>query len=172
MIKIDKKTIALWSAVGIFILLSLIEAALCFPLLSAIARMKEGKTAYSQEIVFARDLLSAKRGMGVVAQLTPGKEVSRMVDSLKKAGQKNNVEFLVFRPLHGVKEQDAPFNRAFFDAEVSGSFRDVGQFLSAARNMPEGIFNVEAMRVWSDAAGSDRVKAKITFALFVAKNNG
>ncbi len=170
-IKFDKKTIFI--AVGIGAVLIFISGLffLCQPMIMEINAARVQEKVYAEEVVLAKELLARKNIEGVVAQLIPQDKVSFVMDAIKEKAGKYNVQLMLVRPpFVGAATEDIS-GRVFFDMQATSSLKDLGAFMTAVRNMPEGLVGIETFRVLPDEASADVVNTKITFILLVAKDD-
>lgn len=170
-IKFDKKLIFPAIIVGIGLFLSLLTYFLCQPLLKAIADTTRQEDYYTREISSANDLLGTKNVRGLYRQLVPQDKVSFAMDAIKRQAAKNGVTLTLLRPAFAAAQDSALFSRVLFEMQASASLKGLGDFLAAVRNMPEGLVDIDSFNLVPDKETPRLGLAKITFVLFVARNN-
>ncbi len=170
-IKVDKKTILIAGGIGAILIFVSGLVLLCQPMLTEINVSRAREKAYVEETLVAKELLAKKNIEGVVAQLIPQDKVSLMMDMIKEKAKKYNVQLTLARPPFVGPTTESISGRVLFDMQAASSLKDLGAFMTAIRNMPEGLVGIEAFRVLPDEASADVVNTKITFILLVAKDD-
>ena len=170
-IKLNKKVLipigiavaAIFMIVGTFFL--------CQPFLKAIEEFDNQQAAYNQELILGWDLVRTHDVSWVIGRLIAQGKVSSVIDAMNKSAARNNVLLTLLRPPFTARDEGRIFSRVLFDVQAAGSLKNLGQFLRDVRKMPQGLIDIESFHLLPDNADSGRVTAKITFVLFVAKNN-
>ncbi len=171
-IKFDKKIIFLVVLVAVVVLLSVGTFLLCQPLIKSIEESAKKEAIYIQETRVARDLLASKNVKGVFPLLVAKEKVAVAMNAIKKLAAKNDVALKLARLPFTAKDNGGIFNRVLFDMSVVSPLKNLGQFLTEVRRMPEGLIDIETFHLFPHETTMGSVTAKITFVLFVAKNNG
>jgi hypothetical protein len=171
-IRFDRQKIIFVAMVVVLGLLGFGLFLLCQPLLKAIDQDRAQEKTYVQETVFVKDLLATRRTSGIVAQLIAQDKISLLMDTISKLAEKNAVGFKWLQPPQVGPDKGELFKRVLVDAQVSAALKDLGVFLTSVRDMPEGLIDLENVRVWPDEVNVNVTMAKITFVLLVAKDNG
>ena len=159
--------------IAVGVLVFILVCVVCFVLLKGIAEVQDQKAQYVQGTVVARSMLDAKRVAVKRVPLTSAQEVASVLEALKALAAKHKLEVISIRAdKPKVKENSVLYARIPLVLEVAAPFKDLGIFLSAVRDMPEGVLDVEEMVLRSENGKAQRVLARITLTLFAAKTNG
>lgn len=171
-IKIDRKKLLIFGGVAFVLILVLGLLFLCRPMISEIRTLSDQEKVYTQETSLAKDLLATKNTDKIKAQLTAMGKASFVVDTIKEMARKYNVTLRLVRPPFVGSDMKGISGRILFDMQASSSLKALGLFMTAVRDMPQGLVAIEAFRVLPDEANADVVNTNITFILLVAKGNG
>jgi hypothetical protein len=168
-LKIDKKIILVVTGVAGVVFLGIVGYLLVMPLVQELASVREQKNLYSDESRIARELLLTRKVQGVMGQLVSKDKVPEVMKALSRTAMKFDIQLVALRPSGLLNEEGDIYRTVRLDAEAFTSLKNLGLFLSAVRDMPDGIIDVEDLRVWPDDKDPARITAKFTFILFVAK---
>ena len=171
-IKFDRKILFPVVMAGTGILLSVGTFLLCQPFLKVIENDSKQTAAYVQETILVRDLLTSKNVKGIVNQLIAKEKIALVMDAVKRQAGQNNVPLTLLRPPFAARDEGDIFSRVLFDMQATASLKNLGEFLAAVRNMPEGLIDIESLRLLPKEGSSDLITATITFELLVARNYG
>ncbi|MBF0331024.1 MAG: type 4a pilus biogenesis protein PilO [Candidatus Omnitrophica bacterium] len=168
----DRKVITLAAALAGSFLLLIIAVMMCHPVLTTIGLSEQQEKTYAQENSFARNLIKAKNTSGIIGQLVPKQNIPLVVEAVNKLAQKNDISLVLVQPPLVDQQTKEFFHRVRWEVQTGASLKDLGVFMTEVRNMPEGLVDIEALRVWPADDKEGGINAKITFLLFVAKDNG
>jgi Tfp pilus assembly protein PilO len=170
--KFSKDMVFPASVLAGFLILVIAALSICLPIVGAISKAKEEKQAYDQELTFAHEILASKYTAKTSAQLVSTKQVVMVMDELTKLGKKHDLEIVSLKNAGVSNKKDGFYKGILFELESSSSFKDLGLFLSSVKEMPDWIMDLDSLKVTPDPADPSQVNAKITFTLFVSKDNG
>ncbi len=170
--KIDEKIVFYISSFAVILFLGFLAFFLCSPVIEANKEFYEQQNGYAQKNLFLRSLLSARSAGDARQRLFTKESLPLAKDVLARLAKENRVGIVTLRPYGVEKEKKEIYRRMPMGVETVSSFKDLGLFLTAVRNMPEGIIAVESLRVRPQGTSLEQVTAKMTFVLWVAKDNG
>ena len=171
-IRFGRRKIIFLVVLAVLMLLGVGLFFVCQPLLKAMDQDRDQEKAYVQETSFVRGLLATRKTTGLFTQLVPKDKVSAVMESINKLAEKDAVKLALVRPPFVDQDNGENFQRVLFDMQAAATLKDMGVFLTGVRNMPEGLLDIEGSQVLPDEGRADMVKAKITFVLLVARDNG
>lgn len=166
-----KKYLPIMVLAGI-LLLSVVVVSLCMPLAKSIAKAKQQQKTLTQQITIAQYFLDTQGGpQGGNIHLTPPDKAEKAVDSLTSIAEKNEIELTFKEPSSQEQTQDGnqgAYTKKFFDVQATGSFKNLVLFLTAIRDMPDGILDLNKLDISSNGDYSSTITANISFVLLMA----
>ncbi|MBF0571098.1 MAG: type 4a pilus biogenesis protein PilO [Candidatus Omnitrophica bacterium] len=155
-----------WIALAFFVTVLILDAFLFLSLVHRIkqAEIQKGKDAAS--LVFFKDLISKKDKFTSV-QIIPGDKVDDLLDEIQKIAEKNNLTIKISDSLTADKnnENSSVYLRKDFSVEASGSFRDLGNFLTTLRHMSGAVLDIGGIRLSGDQSDASQVHSQISFVV-------
>lgn len=146
--------------------------AVSIPFTGSIKRVQEEKNAYALEAQLLKSLLATKHNTGIVSQLVTKDKLTAITAAINNIADKNGIILTSLGPSTVGKDKTQVYRQVILNFEAIGPYSSLGQFLSLVRNMPEGIIDVKSLNVVEQKGIPDKVTARITFILFMAKDNG
>jgi len=121
---------------------------------------------------FFKDLIAHKDKFSRVTIISQGK-IDDALDKIQGLASKNNIEAEIGASVETDKQNNeaSAYVRKIFTVQAGGSFKDLGLFLTAVRDMPDAVLDIETMHIISDKKNAAEVQAQIIFAILTAKDD-
>ena len=118
-----------------------------------------------------RDILSRREKEEDIFPLIQKNKSALIMREITRLAAKYRVQLFSLKPLNVIEEKNAFYKKAFFEAQASSSFKDLGLFLAALKEA-KSIMSIDSLTISADDKEADIVNAKVTFAVWVEKNYG
>jgi Tfp pilus assembly protein PilO len=108
-------------------------------------------------------------GMRIISQ----DKIDDVLDKIQEIASANNMEVTIGASLEADTQDkgDHPYARKIFSLQASGHFKDMGVFLTALRDLPDAILDIESIHILSDKKDMADLQAQIIFVIFTTKDN-
>lgn len=168
-IKVNKDaliSVALFIAAGALAFGTFIQ---CRPMVKAIDEARFREAAYRKEIALVRDILKSKDMTDTLARLVAHKKVAAVMDAIKDVALKAEMPITIERPPVTAKDEGGVYRRVLYYMKSTAPLKKIGEFLVEVRKMPDGVIDLDSLRLLPDDETPGLVNVKMTFVVFAEK---
>jgi len=121
---------------------------------------------------FFKDLIIRKTKFPRAKIVSQGR-IDDVLDKIQAIAGKEDIEAQIGASVETDKQNNeaATYVRKIFTVQASGSFKDLGTFLTAVRDMPDAILDIDSMHIVSDKKNAAQLQAQIIFSILTAKDD-
>ncbi|HPN88677.1 MAG TPA: hypothetical protein PLH56_05005 [Candidatus Omnitrophota bacterium] len=170
--KLNPKKYFLIFSLIFFVFLCFVVGFLYFSFNAEIAHIHKDKDVLTQEVVFLRDILSRRKKEDDMMPLLEKKTDSFLMREITRLAVEHNVQFASLEAAGVVETKEDFYKKAFFLAQGTSSFKDLGLFLKALKETKSGLMDVQELVITPEDADSTTLKSKIKIAVLVEKKYG
>jgi Tfp pilus assembly protein PilO len=151
--------------------MGIVDIIIVLPMARNITEVNREQIKQAEEVGLASKILLKEEQVNR-SQLLSLDKVDDLFDRLTELGKKSRLEIKVDSNLgiDKIKTKDKKYIRRIIRLEASGSFKDLGLFLSAVHQEPETILEVNMMNLSRNAKNPAVVQANINYVLYALKD--
>lgn len=158
-----------FGAVGVMLILDLL---LFPPLIHSLEQARLQRVKDVAVVHFFKNLIAEKdkfTGMPII----PQDKIDDVLDKVQVMAGENNMAVTIDALVEGDKQDkgDNPYARKVFSLQAWGSIQNLGIFLTALRDLPDAILDIQSMHILSDKRDAANLQAQITCVVLTAKDN-
>ena len=154
--------------ISIILVLALI---LFFPFIKDIHQAEEQKKITTLNAQFINDLIS-KKDKFITAQILSQDKIDSLIEKIYSLAEKNKIEASINNNIiNDTQPTDGSYVRKVITMNASGSFKNLGTFLSALRNMKDAILDIKYISISRNVNDFSMVQAQVDLVLLTTKDD-
>jgi len=154
------------------LIILILDLLLFLPLVQNIGQEKIQRDKDAAAVKFFKEVI-AKKDKLTKAKIIPAEEVEALLDKIQKVAERDHLDAQIGATL--IKDKQGPlqdfYAKKVFSMEASGSFKDLGVFLTALRERPEAVLDVQSIELSSDKKDVSKIHAQLNISVLTTKND-
>jgi Tfp pilus assembly protein PilO len=173
LIKFDLNDIRMVQLMALFfvVIVLIVDIILFSSLMGNIGQEKIKRDKNAAAVNYFKGLISKKDKL-TTAQIFPQENIDDLLKGIQKIAHQNNVTVTIGGSLETDKLDDVKNFYALkdFSVDTSGSFKDLGVFLTALKEMPDAVLDIRGFKMFCDKADTSKIQASINFVVLATKD--
>jgi len=158
-------------AAGFLLIVLILDLSLFLPVIQNIQQAQIQRNKDAAAVSFFKGVISQKDQL-TKARIIPAEDLEALLDKIQKIAEKDHIAIQIGTALlkdKKSKPQDF-YVKKTFSVEAFGSLKDLGVFLTALRDSPDAVLDVESVELTSDKKDSSKLRAQIDLSVVTTKN--
>ena len=172
-IKIDFTDIKIvkWFTLGFLSAVLILDLIIFSSLMHSIGQAKVQSQRDISNLNYFKGLISNKDKLAA-ARIIPQEDIDGLLDEIQGGAGKDRLKIKIGATLENdAKDKgDNFYARKVFSVDVSGSLRNLGNFMITLRNIPDAVLDIESATVAEDEKAPFNVQAKMNFVVLTTKD--